>query len=130
VTDRILVIDDNAAARVAIEAILTSYGYQVTCAGDGKEGVRVFLGLRPDLVITDVIMPVQEGFETILALRREQPDLKIIAMSGGGLVAGTDFLGMAQGFGADHVIAKPFDADELIAIVQVALARGGARDVR
>jgi CheY-like chemotaxis protein len=122
VTKQILVIDDNAAARLAIEAILTSYGYGVTCAADGEEGVQVFLSLRPDLVITDVLMPVQEGFETILALRREQPELKIIAMSGGGRVAGTDFLSMAQGFGADHVIAKPFDGEELIAVVQLALS--------
>ncbi len=119
---KILVIDDNAAARSAIEMILTSYGYGVTCAADGEQGVRLFLGLRPDLVITDVIMPVKEGFETILALRREQPELKIIAMSGGGRVAGTDFLSIARGFGADHVIAKPFDADELIAMVQLALS--------
>ena len=116
-------IDDNAAARLAIEAILTSYGYAVTCAADGEEGVRTFPRVRPDLVITDIIMPVKEGFETILALRREQPELKIIAMSGGGRIAGSDFLSMAQGFGADHIIAKPFDAEELIAVVQLALSQ-------
>ena len=107
---RILVIDDDAAVRLAIETVLTSAGYCVTCAADGNEGVRIFLAFHPDIVITDVIMPVQEGFETILALRREQPEIKIIAMSGGGRVASTDFLSMARGFGADHVMAKPFDA--------------------
>ncbi len=121
-TKQILVIDDDAAVRVTIQTILVSSGYKVACAADGEEGVRLFLSLRPDLVITDVIMPVQEGFETILALRREQPEAKIVAMSGGGQIAGTDFLSMARGFGADHVMAKPFDADALIAVVERALA--------
>jgi DNA-binding response OmpR family regulator len=113
-----------------MEAVLTSVGYSVTCAADGAEGVRLFLGLRPELVITDVVMPVQEGIETILELRRAQSDVRIIAMSGGGRFdsgggrfVSTDLLGMARGFGADHVILKPFDADELIAVVELALSR-------
>jgi DNA-binding response OmpR family regulator len=122
VTKQILVIDDDAAIRLTIETILTSSGYGVVCAADGKEGVRLFRDLRPDLVITDVIMPVQEGIETILVLRQEQPDAKIIAMSGGGRIASSNLLGMARGFGADHILAKPFDLEGLIAVVQLALS--------
>jgi DNA-binding response OmpR family regulator len=122
VTKRILVIDDDAAIRLTIETILTSSGYTVICAADGKEGVRLFRDTRPDLVITDVIMPVQEGIETILVLRQEHPDAKIIAMSGGGRIASTNLLGMARGFGADHILTKPFDIDGLIAVVQLALS--------
>ncbi len=121
-TKRILVIDDDAAIRLTIETILTSSGYTVICAADGKEGVRLFRDTRPDLVITDVIMPVQEGIETILVLRQEHPDAKIIAMSGGGRIASTNLLGMARGFGADHILTKPFDIDGLIAVVQLALS--------
>ncbi len=105
-----------------IEMILTGFGYGVTCAPDGEEGFRLFRALRPDLVITDVIMPVREGIETILAMRQEQPEAKIIAMSGGGSIASADLLTMAQTLGADCIIAKPFDIDELIAVVQQTLS--------
>jgi DNA-binding response OmpR family regulator len=122
-TARILVIDDDTAVRVTIETVLAGCGYGVVCAADGKEGVRLFLALRPDLVMTDIIMPVQEGIETIFEIRQEQPTARIIAMSGGGRIASSDLLGMARELGADHVLAKPFDIDGLIAVVQLALSR-------
>jgi len=122
VAKQILVIDDDAAIRLTIETILTISGYQVICAADGKEGVRLFLSLKPDLVITDVIMPVQEGIETILVLRKAQPEAKIIAMSGGGRIDSTNLLSMAQGFGADYILTKPFDIDGLLAVVKLALS--------
>jgi DNA-binding response OmpR family regulator len=128
VKSQILVIDDDAAIRSTIEAVLTGAGYDVTCAADGEEGVRLFRALRSALVITDVVMPIKEGIETILALRERQPQVRIIAMSGGGRFApgggrsvSTDLLGMARAFGADHLLLKPFDADQLIAVVEVAL---------
>jgi DNA-binding response OmpR family regulator len=119
---QILVIDDDAAVRLTVQTILTRSGYEVTCARDGEEGVDTFRALRPDLVITDVIMPNREGIETILAIRHEQPNAKIVAMSGGGRIGSADLLMMARDLGADHIISKPFDIDVLTAIVRQSLS--------
>lgn len=119
---QILVIDDDPAIRLTLEIILTGAGYEVICAANGEEGVRLFRAVRPDLVITDVIMPVREGIETILGIRQEQPDARIIAMSGGGRIASRDLLTKARNLGADRIMAKPFDMDELTAVVQQTLS--------
>jgi response regulator RpfG family c-di-GMP phosphodiesterase len=62
----------------------------------------------------DIIMPEQEGIETIVKIRSERPDVKIIAISGGARTHNLDYLGMAEAFGADDVISKPFEAEELL----------------
>jgi len=69
---------------------------------------------HPDAVITDLIMPEQEGIDTIIQIRSERPAIKIIAISGGGRIRNIDFLEMAQSLGANEVLAKPFEADELL----------------
>jgi CheY-like chemotaxis protein len=116
-TKQILVIDDDAAVRMTVHTILTDLGYSVICAVDGEEGMQLFRSLRPDLVITDIIMPKREGIETIIAIRRERPEAKIIAMSGGGRINCADLLSMARDLGANHAITKPFDIDGLTAVV-------------
>jgi YesN/AraC family two-component response regulator len=69
---------------------------------------------HPDVVITDNIMPEQEGIDTIIQIQRERPGVKIIAISGGGRIRNIDFLEMAQSLGADDVLAKPFEVDDLL----------------
>jgi DNA-binding response OmpR family regulator len=121
---RILVIDDDGAVRGTLQHLLAALGYEVSCASDGQQGVEAFLLGEPDLVITDIIMPQQEGMETILAIKRRRPGSRIIAMSGGGRIANRDLLKMAHRLGADRVIAKPFSLDELIAVVRGTLSEG------
>jgi CheY-like chemotaxis protein len=111
---KILVIDDDAVVRTTIEQILEVAGYQVLCAEDGVRGMAVFRNEAPDLIITGIITPEQEGIQTITEMRKEKPDAKIIAISGGGRVANTDFLRIARALGAMGAIAKPFDADEFL----------------
>jgi CheY-like chemotaxis protein len=111
---KILVIDDDHLVRYTVSKILSSYGYEVVTATDGKRGMIVLREEHPDAVITDIIMPEQEGIDTIIQIRRERPGIKIIAISGGGRIRNIDFLEMAQSLGADEVIAKPFGADELL----------------
>jgi DNA-binding response OmpR family regulator len=111
---KILVIDDDHLVRYALSKILSSYGYEVVTASDGKRGMIVLRDEHPDAVITDIIMPEQEGIDTIIQIRRERPGIKIIAISGGGRIRNIDFLEMAQSLGADEVIAKPFEAHELM----------------
>jgi len=111
---KILVIDDDHLVRYTISRILQRNGYDVVTASDGKRAMTVFRDERPDMVITDIIMPEQEGIQTILMIRAERPEVKIIAVSGGARTHSVDYLGMAEAFGADDVIPKPFEADELL----------------
>lgn len=84
--------------------------------------MRLYLRSRAHLVITDIIMPDREGIGTILDLKRLDPQVRIIAMSGGGVVAKEDHLGTAVSMGVRATLAKPFDRDELLATVARALA--------
>ena len=111
---KILVIDDDHLVRYALSRILLSNGYEVVTASDGRRGMAVLRTEHPDVVITDIIMPEQEGIDTIIQIRRERPAIKIIAISGGGRIRNVDFLEMAHSLGASEVIAKPFEANELL----------------
>jgi two-component system, chemotaxis family, chemotaxis protein CheY len=120
---KILVIEDDAAVRTTIVQLLEEAGHRVLWAVDGLHGMAVFRSRQPDLVITDIIMPEQEGIQTITEMRAAKPDAKIIAISGGGRIHNTDFLQIARHLGAMDAIAKPFDAEFLLAIVEACLAR-------
>ena len=81
---RILIIDDEPNMRSMLRRMLHKAGHQVSEAGDGAEGIDSYERDPPDLVITDILMPKKEGIETIIALHRADPDLPVIAISGGG----------------------------------------------
>jgi len=115
---RILVIDDEPSVRELLCAMLIEDGYDVAEAADGKAGMDLFRERRADLVITDLIMPEKEGIETILELRRHFPEVKIIAMSGGGIIDAGDYLGMARGVGAHRVFEKPFGVSDMLNAVR------------
>jgi CheY-like chemotaxis protein len=119
---KILVIDDDAMVRETITQILEDLGHRVMIAEDGRSGVAAFRAERPDLVITDIIMLEQEGIQTITEIRGLSPETQIIAISGGGRIGNTDFLRIARHIGANDVIAKPFDPDDLATRVATCLA--------
>src|ERR1700720_612940 len=125
---KILVIDDDVIVRKTIIRLLEDGGYKVLSAEDGLRGMAMFRSERPDLVITDIIMPEQEGIQTITEMRAAKPDAKIIAVSGGGRVGNTDFLPIARDVGAMDVVPKPFDSDEFVAIVENCLSSRARRD--
>ncbi|HKX08044.1 MAG TPA: response regulator [Stellaceae bacterium] len=122
----VLVIDDEPIIRQSLEILLESYGYQVALARDGAQGLAAFRRIRPDLVLTDIVMPNQDGIETILAMRRERPGAKIIAMSGRGLSGNTEYIDIASRLGANAAIPKPLEAVKLIATVQALVAEQAA----
>ncbi len=108
----ILIVDDEAAVRSFLRSVLEQEGYEVVEAIDGKRGLQQASARRFDLVVTDLIMPEQEGIETIQALRREMPGIGIIAISGN---IGGPYLKIAASLGADAALAKPIRADLLLA---------------
>jgi DNA-binding response OmpR family regulator len=119
---KILIIDDDVMVRASIVHILEDGGYEVLIAEDGVRGMALFRSEHPDLVVTDIIMPEQEGIQTINEIRSAKPDAKIIAISGSGRFCSADFLGMARRLGAADAIEKPFDPDELLRRVNACLA--------
>jgi DNA-binding response OmpR family regulator len=114
----ILLIDDDDQVRTSIRKFLVREGYDVVEAPDGKAGMRFFQQKRVDLVITDIIMPEKEGIETIIELRRHFPEVKIIAISGGGCLEPDGYLNVAQKVGAHRIFAKPFELEDLLASVR------------
>ena len=112
---KILIIDDEKPIREALSALAIAAGHEPLCAADGRQGMAKFASFQPDLVITDILMPEQEGVETINELRKLSPDLPIIAISGGGRAGSMSFLKIAERFGANRTIAKPFAASVIMA---------------
>lgn len=118
----ILLIEDDELFRSTLAEALISQGYTVTQAADGDEGVKMFK-LRPtDLVLTDVVMPNKEGIATVRELRRANPGLGIIAMSGGLASDAPLYLQLAGGLGADRTLQKPFPLPVLLQAVKEVLA--------
>jgi DNA-binding response OmpR family regulator len=111
---KILVIDDDVLMLRTITRILVADGYEVLTASEGERGMILFHQHNPEMVITDIVMPNQEGLETILTLRRDDTPLKILAMSG----TDVHLLETARLIGADAIIEKPFRAQELLSCVR------------
>jgi len=114
----ILIIDDNNQFRAMLREMLERTGYEVVEASDGKEGIKLYRENPTDLIITDLIMPEKEGIETIMELRRDFPDVKIIAISGGGRLDPGQYLIMAKSLGARYTFAKPVEREELLQAVE------------
>ncbi len=115
---RILVIDDDEQVRVLIRLALERAGYEARDASNGEDGLALHRKEPFDLIITDIFMPEKEGLETIRELRQDFPDLKIIAISGGGNIGELAYLGLAKSLGAMRTIAKPFNIKELVHVVK------------
>lgn len=119
---RILVIDDEESVRFTLQDILEQENYEVTVANDGVEGAALFTTEPFPLVITDLLMPEEDGLQTILKLKKDYPDTKIIAITAGGRLDISSLIDMARKLGADHVIEKPFGMDEVLDCVKECLA--------
>ncbi len=113
----ILIVDDDDALRTLLRRVLTRAGYSTLEAANGREALACLQAKTVDLMITDLFMPQQDGLETILALRRTNRALPIIAMSGGGSAAQFEMLRTASLFGAARVLMKPFRAEEVLATI-------------
>ncbi|MBD3648151.1 MAG: response regulator [Pseudomonadales bacterium] len=118
----ILVIDDEPQARKFIATVLEGEGFNVSTASNGKEALDLIRHERFDLVVTDLYMPETDGMETIMELRKIHPDVKIIAVSGGGMPG--DVLSFATSLGAEKALAKPFTVNQVISAVNELLDDG------
>jgi len=114
----ILIVDDEADVRASIDDCLRRDGHALIHAENGRQCEAAINRHRPDLVILDVVMPEQDGLETIRSLRRNHPQLKILAVSGGGEHQFGGSLHFAREFGAHAGLPKPVDLDRLRAAVR------------
>ena len=120
---KILIIEDAADFRVSCREMLEGEGYEVIEAANGVEGLGLLENETVDLIITDIVMPEKGGIETIIDIRKNQPDVKIIAISG---VVPTDsevLLRLAQQYKVSRVIGKPIQFKELFETIDGLLNR-------
>ena len=115
---RILVIDDEQYILLMLKKMLERAGFDVDIAINGEEGLRYYHKYPADLIITDIVMPEKEGLETIRELKSDNPNVKIIAISGGGRADSKEYLESARLFGAERIFSKPFKQAELLKAVQ------------
>ncbi len=110
---KICVIDDDPLIVSHLEEMLTALGHAVVTAGDADTGLSRVETQASDAVVVDVLMPERDGLSFIMEIRRSRPDLRIVAITGGGRLGAGAVLKMASGLGADAALVKPFSASEL-----------------
>ena len=119
---KILAIEDESQLSDLLVRMLTRERHQVFIAHDGVEGMHSFYQFNPDLIITDIIMPNKDGIEVIMELLKVNPDLPIIAISGGRRALTASFnLDSAAMLGAKGVLQKPFTHEQLLEVIESAL---------
>jgi DNA-binding response OmpR family regulator len=120
---KILVFDDEPSILLMIKKMLEKAGHEVDLALNGRDGIELLEKNKPDLVITDILMPEKEGLETIMELKKKYPELRIIAISGGGRIGPDGYLPSAKKLGADMVFQKPLVQKEFLEAVSLLLSR-------
>ena len=118
----ILIVEDDKELRKMLKISLIRHKYTVLEAADGKEAITHFKPSITDLVITDLIMPDEDGLKVIMRLREIKPSLRVIAISGGGKAGPGSYLNLAKALGANAVFSKPFSVNELIAKIEMLLS--------
>jgi CheY-like chemotaxis protein len=113
-----LVIDDNPETRSLVATLLQRAGYKTVEAKNGIEGVNLSRAVTPEVVVTDIFMPGQDGLHVLMQIKKSLPDTRIVAVSGGSSrFPGLDVLGLAERLGADATLDKPFTPYELMQAV-------------
>jgi CheY-like chemotaxis protein len=114
----ILIVDDESEVRETLRKILERAGYEITEAAGGEEALRMLGEREPDVCILDILMPDKDGLEVIREVRKRLPDLKIIAISGGGLQRSSLYLSVAEKTGMAKALPKPFSSEELLRVLR------------
>lgn len=114
----ILLVEDDKELREMLKMSLLRSGFTVLEAENGKDAITHFKPLVTDLVVTDLIMPEEDGLKVVIKLRELKPSIRIIAISGGGKVGPGSYLNLAKALGADAIFSKPFSINDLISKIE------------
>ena len=114
----VLIVEDDKELREMLKLSLLRRNFMVLEAENGKDAITHFKPLITDLVVTDLIMPEEDGLKVVIKLRELKPSIKIIAISGGGKVGPGSYLNLAKALGADAIYSKPFSINELVAKIE------------
>ena len=114
----ILIVEDDKSIREMLKLSLLRNNYTVLEAENGKDAIVHFKPLLTDLVVTDLIMPEEDGLKVIIKLKEIKPSIKIIAISGGGKAGPANYLNLAKALGADAIYTKPFSINNLIVKIE------------
>jgi len=114
----ILLVEDDKDLREVLKISLSRRGFKVFEAENGKEAIIRFKPSITELVVTDLIMPEEDGLKVIMQCREKKPALKIIAISGGGKAGPASYLNLAKALGADAIFSKPFSLNDLISKIE------------
>ena len=120
---KILVIDDEPDICEMTKLLLEKAGHDVTCTSDSRLAGRMLKEQPFDAVITDMLMPDKDGLEVMAELRRNHPEVRIIAASGGGRVSSDSYLHIARKSGAHALLSKPFTLQELLNCIEEAFSK-------
>ncbi len=112
---KILIVDDDKDFNSSLKEYLEYKNFDVICAFNGKLGLSLIHTEKPDLIITDIVMPEFDGVELLDKLLSDSLPFqtRIIAVSGGGRIGGKQYLSVAEGLGADYIFEKPLNLDDL-----------------
>ena len=121
---KILIIDDDAFFLKLMANTLREQGHEIETATDGQNGEAAFDAATFDAVVCDLVMPRQEGLETIRYMKQRSPAVAIVAVSGGlQSPSGLDVLSLAEKLGAHIALRKPFLPPQLVQAVNVAMSK-------
>ncbi|HPS58991.1 MAG TPA: response regulator [Spirochaetota bacterium] len=115
---RIVIIEDDQIIRESLKEILELNSFEVIATDSGIDLMKKIIEFRPDILITDIIMPDKDGIEIIIEAKKTLPDIKLIAISGGGRIDSESYLNTAKYLGADSTLKKPFTHEQLIGVIK------------
>lgn len=111
---KILLIEDQSFSATIMETVLKNAGHAVVVTKDGEKGLEVFDADRPDVVITDIVLPKMDGLAVIRAIQARAPGFPVIALTGGGKTGTYTYLDKARELGALEVFRKPVTVEQLL----------------
>lgn len=119
---RILIVEDEEYMREMLVDTLEKEGYDVSIAVNGVEAIKAIEEETFDLIVTDIVMPEKDGLSTILQTKRDNENIKIIAISGGDRsFTGSSYLQIAKNIGVERTFQKPFNSKEFLRAVKEVL---------
>ena len=118
---RVLLVEDDDLVRDMLTQVLERASHHVIPATNGEEATNYLQKEKPDIMVTDIIMPKKSGITLISEVRNRHPDMEIIAISGGGRLDPTGYLDLSETLGASVSFEKPIDNSALLMAIDLLL---------